>query len=164
MEFLEITKILFRGLKQKLENDKGLAVFAKERAKFEGWLKVVLVGILSDYFSDVVPENSRIDLTFGEWAIELKTMNTNIRYTNVKNKHRPITKNVDGVIKDITNLKSCDFLKKGILFIVFPIEHENEYWQIQLNKIKNKLSRIEYMQFLFFNKIPGVIYFGEIIN
>ena len=164
MEFLEIKKILLYKLKPKLENNSGLAIFAKERAKFEGWLKVELIEILSDYFSDVIPENNRIDLTFGEWAIELKTINTNIRYKNVKNKHRPITKNVKGIISDINNLKSSSFFRKGVLFIVFPSEHKNVNWQIHLNKIKKFLNKIEYIQFMFLNKIPGIIYFGEIIN
>ena len=92
MEFLKIKQILFNELKPRLESNKGLAIFAKERAKFEGWLKVELIEILSNYFDDITPENNRIDITFEDWAIELKTVNTNIRYKNVINKQRPITK------------------------------------------------------------------------
>lgn len=164
MEFLEIKKVLFNKLKPKLEKNSGLAIFAKERAKFEGWLKVEMIEILSNYFNNIVPENNRIDITFEEWAIELKTINTNIRYPNVKNKHRPITKNVEEVISDINNLKSSSFLRKGIIFIVFPIEHNNINWQVHLNKIKNNLNKIEFIQFCFSNEIPGVIYFGEILT
>lgn len=162
MEFLKIKEIVFNELKPKLENNNGLAIFAKERAKFEGWLKVELIEILSNYFDSIIPENNRIDITFENWAIELKTVNTNIRYPNVINKHRPITMNIDGVISDINNLKSCNYIKKGILFIAFPIEHNNTNWQVHLNKIKNNLTKIEFIQFQFSNEIPGVIYFGEI--
>ena len=162
MEFLKIKEIIFNFLKPKLENNNGLAIFAKERAKFEGWLKVELIEILSNYFNNIAPENNRIDITFKDWAIELKTVNTNIRYPNVINKHRPITMNIDGVISDIDNLKSSNYINKGILFIVFPIQHNNTNWQIHLGRIKNKLSKIEFIQFHFSNEIPGVIYFGLI--
>lgn len=36
MEFLKIKEIIFNKLKLKLESNNGLAIFAKERAKFEG--------------------------------------------------------------------------------------------------------------------------------
>ena len=94
MEFLKIREIIFNELKPELESNKGLAIFAKERAKFEGWLKVELVKILSNYFDNITPENNRIDITFKDWAIELKTINTNIRYKNVINKHSE--KNLSG--------------------------------------------------------------------
>jgi len=162
VEFLKIKQILFNELKPRLESNKGLAIFAKERAKFEGWLKVELIEILSNYFDDITPENNRIDITFEDWAIELKTVNTNIRYKNVINKQRPITKNIDGVISDIMNLKSANCTNKGIIFIAFPMEHSNPNWQLHLNKIKNKLNKLEHIEFHFSNAIPGVIYFGLI--
>ena len=96
MEFEDLTNLIFSEIKPKLGNNQGLSLFAKERAKFEGWLKVELCDSLSKYFGDVAPERNRIDITFGNWAIELKTINTNIRYENVKNKTRPITKNTRG--------------------------------------------------------------------
>ena len=162
MEFLKTKEILFSKLKPVLEENKGLAIFARERAKFEGWLKVELVKILSNYFDNIIPEKNRIDITFEDWAIELKTINTNIRYKNVINKHRPITMNIDGVVSDIINLKLVNYTNKGIIFIAFPIEHNNPNWQLHLNKIKNKLIKLEYMEFRFSNKIPGVVYFGLI--
>jgi len=98
MEFKDLANLIFDEIKLKLENNQGLSIFAKERAKFEGWLKVELCDSLSKYFKDVAPERNRFDVTFENWAIELKTVNTNIRYENVKNKTRPITKNTQGVI------------------------------------------------------------------
>ncbi len=40
MEFEEFANLIFNEIKPKLENSRGLSIFAKERAKFEGWLKL----------------------------------------------------------------------------------------------------------------------------
>ena len=162
MEFEKLSKLIFDGMKPRLENNQGLSTFAKERAKFEGWLKVGLCDSLSKYFMDIAPEKDRIDVTFDDWAIQLKTVNTNIRYPGVKNKHRPITKNVQGVIDDIEKLRSVAYLKKAVLFVTFPITHDNRYWQTQLQRISSLLRKVEYIQFNFLNGIPGVIYLGLI--
>jgi len=162
MEFEDLAKLIFDELKPKLENNQGLSIFAKERAKFEGWLKVELCDSLSKYFKDVAPERNRIDVTFENWSIELKTVNTNIRYENVKNKTRPITKNRQGVINDIEKLKSTDYTNKAILFVVFPITHDNEDWQVQLQRISTSLREMKHVNFNFKDEIPGVVYFGSI--
>ena len=114
------------------------------------------------HFNDVVPEKNWIDITFQDWAIELKTVNTNIRYKNVKNKHRPITKNVQGVIDDIEKLSKTKYANKSVLFVVFPIHHANSNWQTHLEKIKEKLSTLDHLEFKFQDKIFGAIYFGLI--
>ena len=162
MEFKDMANLIFNEIKPKLENNQGLSIFAKERAKFEGWLKVELCNSLSKYFKDVAPERNRIDVTFENWVIELKTVNTNIRYENVKNKHRPITKNTQGVINDINKLKSIDYTNKAILFVVFPIIHSNKNWQVQLQRISKLLREIKHVNFNFKDEIPGVVYFGSI--
>lgn len=162
MEFENLVNLIFNEIKPKLEDNQGLSIFAKERAKFEGWLKVELCDSLSKYFKGVAPERNRIDVTFENWAIELKTINTNIRYKNVKNKHRPITKNTQGVINDIKKIKSNDYANRAILFIVFPIIHSNKKWQVQLQRILKLLREIKHVDFNFKDEIPGVIYFGLI--
>jgi len=162
MEFEDLSELIFREIKAKMENHQGLSVFAKERAKFEGWLKVELCDSLSRYLEGVVPERNRIDVTFENWAIELKTLNTNIRYKNVKNKSRPITKNTQGVVKDIKKLKSADYDNKAVLFVVFPITHDNKYWQTQLQRISKLLREIKHINFNFKDGVPGVIYFALI--
>jgi len=162
MEFGKLSKIVFDELKPKLENNEGLAIFAKERAKFEGWLKVELCESLSKYFKDVTPERNRIDITFENWAIELKTINTNIRYLNVKNKTRPITNNTQGVVDDIQKLKDTEYENKSVLFVVFPVQHNNKDWKTQLARIRNQVTKIDYAEFNFSGKIPGVLYFGLI--
>jgi hypothetical protein len=42
MEFEELSRFIFADLKPRLERNEGLSLFAQERAKFEGWLKVEL--------------------------------------------------------------------------------------------------------------------------
>jgi hypothetical protein len=161
MEFEELAHIISTGIKFKLENSRGLSIFARERSKFEGWLKVELCDTLVEHFKDVAPEKGRIDVAFEDWAIELKTVNTNIRYGNVANKHRPITKNIMGVIADVEKLKLITkYENKAVLVVAFPIRHDNNNWQIQLEKFAKLLSRINHYQFHFKNDIPGVIYFG----
>lgn len=162
MEFGELYKLVSEELKPKLENNQGLSIFAKERAKFEGWLKVELCDSLSKHNIDVVPEKDRTDICFRDWAIELKTVNTNVRFANVENKSRPITKNTQGVIDDIEKLRSLKQINKCVLFVVFPIVHENKNWQVQLKRISSRLTKIEHVEFHFKNKISGVLYFGLI--
>ncbi|MFC2067208.1 hypothetical protein ACFLUO_09230 [Chloroflexota bacterium] len=160
MEFEELTNII-QEIKPIIENNPGLVIFARERSKFEGWLKVEICGILSKYFEDVTPEKGRIDICFGEWGIELKTVNTNIRYDGVKNKIRPITKNTQGVIDDIDKLSKSTTPKKAVMFVAFPIEHDNKNWQIQLNRIKERLSKLMACPFVFNDgTVKGVVYLG----
>ena len=92
MQFNELSNLIFQELKLKLEKHNGLAVFAKERSKFEGWLKVELCDSFLKYFKDVCPEKESVDISFGKWGIELKTLNTNLTYVGVVSKTRPITK------------------------------------------------------------------------
>ncbi|MEM1971192.1 MAG: hypothetical protein QXK74_07300 [Candidatus Nitrosocaldaceae archaeon] len=164
MNYEQLAKIIFDEMKPKLENNNGLSIFARERAKFEGWLKVELCESLSKYFSDIIPENKRIDVTFDKWALQLKTINTNIRFANVENKSRPITMNTQGVIEDIRKLRklrSINFQNKAVLFVVFPITHDNKNWQIQLTRIIKALKKEPmHVDFKFKNEVPGVIYFG----
>ncbi len=160
MDFEDLTKLIFSEMKSVLESNQGLYIFAKERAKFEGWLKVEICKILSKQFEDVIPEKDRIDIIFQNWVIELKTINTNYRYKNVKRKNRPITRNIQRLLDDIKKLKSINYTNKAVLFIVFPTNHNNQKWQKHLRKVSKLLRKIEYSDFKFRDRIPGVIYFG----
>ena len=162
IDFTNLAEIIFQKIKPKLANSDGLSIFARERAKFEGWLKVELCDSLSRIFDDVSPEKNRIDVTFKNWAIELKTVNTNYRFINVENKTRPITKNIQGVIDDIENLKSSGYVNKAVLFVVFPVTLDNENWEDHLIKITSLLRETKYTSFKFKSGIPGIIYFGLI--
>lgn len=160
MRFEQLWEIILSDLKPKLEQNQGLGIFASERAKFEGWLKVELCASLSKFVDDVVPERDRIDVTFRDWAIELKTINTNYRFENVKNKTRPITKNIEGVINDIEKLSGSIYLNKAVLFVVFPLKHNDVFWKIHLEKIEQKLKILKHSSFMFNNEILGDIYLG----
>jgi hypothetical protein len=157
-----IEDIILEQLKNRLSNHVGLSVFAQERAKFEGWLKVELCDILAHNGIDVFPEKNRIDIVFNDYAIELKTVNTNLRYQNAKNKTRPITKNTESVIGDIKKLKETSYKNKAVLFIAFPAEHKNEFWNKQLSRIKDNIKNIRHEEFIFKNGIPGIIYLGAV--
>jgi len=147
----------------RIQNSVGLTRFAHRRAKFEGWLKVELIDILVQQGQNALPEIERIDVSFDSVGIELKTLNTNIRYANVINTTRPITKNVNSVNEDIENLRATNFIDKFVVFIVFPITHDNPNWQIQLGRITNNLENHLYRQFNFVDNIPGVIYYGQVL-
>ncbi len=162
IKFERLGNLIFDKVTSKLKNNQGVSIFAKEKAKFEGWLKVELCESLSKRFPDIAPEKNRIDITFDDWAIELKTVNTNYRYENVENKTRPITKNIQGVIDDIEKLKHTNYPNKAILFVVFPATRDHEKWRIHLQKISDLLRKVEFKEFEFKDKIPGVIYFGSI--
>ena len=158
----ELLNITANDLINKISSRIGLNQFIIERAKFEGWLKVELIDTLLKNDILALPEIDRIDISFHDTAIELKTINTNYRFLNVKNKRRPITKNINGIIKDISDLKSKMFKDKFVIFIVFPLELNIKKWEKHINKIENELSELTYKEFEFNNKIPALIYYGKI--
>lgn len=160
MSLDQFIQLILPKLKQRLENHEGLPVFAQQRAKFEGWLKVELCGILLKHFPDTLPEKGRTDLTAGGWAIELKTFSTNYRHKGVTNKIRPITDNITGVCKDIEKLKKVSIQNKIVIFVVFPLEESNKGWLTLLNRIKGMLKEIRGYSFSFSGDIPSIIYFG----
>ncbi len=167
MDFNELVEFLFSELKPRLENNQGLSVFANERAKFEGWLKVELVDILFKKLMHPKPEypigRSKIDIFFESWAMEIKTTNTNYQLDGVKSKTRPITQNVKEILKDIKKLKGSSFKNKIVCFIVYPLQLENNtFWQKHLVKIINQLISIRNVDFRFNNNVAGKIYLGLI--
>lgn len=158
-ELLDLTAI---ELIEKIKTNNGLCQFAIERSKFEGWLKVELIDTLLKYSKDVKPEIDRIDVSFQNTAIELKTINTNYRFVNVKNKSRTITKNIKGVLKDISKLKVKEINDRFVVFIVFPVEVQKPQWALHINKIEKELSELTFKEFEFNNGIPALIYYGRI--
>lgn len=160
MNLDQFIQLILPSLKQRLEKHEGLPVFAQQRAKFEGWLKVELCGILLKHFPDTLPEKGRTDLTGGGWAIELKTFSTNYRHKGVVNKIRPITNNIAGVCKDIEKLKKVNTKNKMVIFVAFPLDESNKGWFTLLNRIQGILKEIRSYPFTFSGDIPGIIYFG----
>ena len=119
-EFERLQEILFADLQNILEKHEGINIFASNRSKFEGWLKVEMIQILKNHnYGDVLPEKDKIDVTFGNWALELKTCNTNYRYKKVANKTRPITKNIREILDDVHSLNKSGYRYKGIFLLCF---------------------------------------------
>ncbi|MEY2639744.1 MAG: hypothetical protein RIR90_1226 [Bacteroidota bacterium] len=158
----ELFDLTAEELIKRIQASSGLTKFAHRRAKFEGWLKVELIDILVKKGKNALPEIGRIDVSFDTVGIELKTINTNIRFRNVINTTRPITKNIKEVNEDIDNLINAEFVNKFIVFITFPITHDNANWQVHLRRITENLDDYLYSQFQFGDNIPGVIYYGKV--
>ena len=163
-EFHKLQEILFVNLKNILENHEGVSIFASNHSKFEGWLKVELIQILKNHnYGDVLPEKDRIDVTFGNWALELKTCNTNYRHEKVTDKPRPITNNIQDILDDICSLNKSRYRCKGIFFVVFPLDCKNiKKWAPHLDKISRTVQDLKCQEFSFKNGIPGVMYMCRI--
>jgi hypothetical protein len=165
MTFEKLWNILEKEVPNKIKQHDGLNFFIKNRAKFEGWFKVELCDILSKQTKNIIPEKDRIDIVFDDWALELKTINTNYRYPNIENRTRPITKNIKGIIKDIDCLMENDiYSKKSVIFIAFPLSlsTHSKYWKEHIIKIEKKLKRLEYTELNFSNGSAAVLYCGLI--
>ncbi len=179
MNFDELSKLILGEIILRIKKKKGLYIFAQNRSKFEGWLKVELCDILYKNEINPIPEytykiskkkNRKIDIAFEdkEWAIELKTINTNYNNENTYKKSRPITNNVKDLEKDIEKLKNLnEFKNKAILFVVFPLEKDKDYekWKKQEEKIFTKLKEKNIREEIVFKDnlkkedINGLIYF-----
>jgi len=158
----ELLDITANGLIKKIKTNYGLCQFAIERSKFEGWLKVELIDTLLKNKIVAKPEVDRVDVSFQDTAIELKTINTNYRFDNVENKIRPITKNITGILKDISDLKRKEIKNRFVVFIVFPVEASKLEWTFHINKVEKELSELTFREFEFNNGIPSLIYYGKI--
>ena len=70
----ELFDITATKIIRKIRKNTGLSQFAVERSKFEGWLKVELINILNENELLAKPEINRIDVSFNDIFIELKTV------------------------------------------------------------------------------------------
>lgn len=86
-------------------NEPILTIHVPQRAKFERYLQAVLSLRLKKRFGDTEIEyplaGKHADIYANETYIELKTPNTSYRFSDIVNKTRPITKNVQSIIDDI---------------------------------------------------------------
>ena len=129
-----------------------LQITLRQRAKFEGWLKVELGAALADAGATVALEHTiagarhRADIAFQlpperQALVMLKTVNTNFRFTGVEPRTRPITQNIAGVIEDVQKLRVGTGPELRLLvFPVFPVDAESAARSAQLSP---HLSRIE---------------------
>ena len=163
---IDIWNTVIEDFIPKLESHKGLKYFAIHKSKFEGWMKVELCESLSKLSDNIEPEKDRIDIVIDNFAIELKTINTNYKTDNVLSKTKPITKNVSGILQDIEALKANKkYKKKTVMFIVFPVSKESENdWNHHFFKIHQELSDYMLEEFHFVNGVRGLIYFGLVTD
>jgi len=171
----EINESLIKSIK----DNSGLNCFIKNRSKFEGWLKVEICNILSKnqnidslqvekYIEDT---KQHIDIYFeykkSKYYIELKTLNTSYKIAGIVDKIKPITDNVNGVIKDIQKLKNIndDLAVKIVIFIVFPLDlsNENQFEENHLSKIikAEKFKLFKETKIEFNNSKTGMLYLLE---
>ncbi len=161
MTFEELWNIIEQEVPKKINQHDGLNFFIKNRAKFEGWFKVELCDILSRYTNNITPEKDRIDIVFDDWALELKTSTTNYRYENVKNKTRPVTKNVTSIIKDIVDLRNNkNYKNKAVVFIIFPLSKTTTDWDKHISKINNEIQELKEKEFSFKSGTSAMLYCG----
>ena len=117
------------------KNEDKISIALKQRAKFEGWLKLELAYKLLQSYSDVkiefpYPCNNRkhADIYANNALIELKTPNTNYHADNCVSCIRPITKNIESIIDDINKLQEFGGqYKKYISFVLFPVDVKEGY-------------------------------------
>lgn len=162
----EFIREIGADLQERMENSEAISIFVKNRSKFEGWLKVELAeALMKNNCKEILPENDGTDMTFKHdnknFAIELKTVNTNYRFANVENKGRPITSNVSGVVWDIAKLKKLPYDKRVMIFVVFPLDiNRNRNWKdMHLPKVTKMLKK-EPLSFPlnFRSQRPGMLY------
>jgi len=182
-QFRKTLETILDDLKTKLENSKSIDVFVKNRAKFEGWLKVETVDILCNKMNPKkitpeAPDNNKnitseenkndqhIDIVFDDSALELKTVNTSYRHEGIENKTRPITLNVKQLKNDIKKLRKLhreDIKNKAILFVVFPLPDDDidKFNEKYLNDLKDLGIKIQNSkQFKTISNVPSWIYYG----
>lgn len=141
-------KILRQWIVQVIkQNETTIRIALRQRAKFEGWLKFELASLaeLSGAKSIEVETSfneeeskKRADISFEylnqRYDIELKTPNSNWRMAGVANAHRPITKNISGIIEDALKLKSSS--SNGLVaFVLFPIAPNDNQWKKYITRI-----------------------------
>lgn len=122
-----------------------LPIAARQRAKFEGWLKFELAArIETELQSRVRVEQPtgrgqcRYDIAFtagGEDCyLELKTSNANWRCPGVEPSSKPITKNVRSIVADAHRLRDCS--GRGIVaFVLFPVPLRSDQWVAYIERI-----------------------------
>jgi len=129
------------------QHESMLRIAIRQRAKFEGWLKFELAAIAEingatvvevETSSDQSESRTRADLSFvyeeKKYDVELKTPNSNWRMAGVINAHRPITKNIFGVIQDTLKLRISS--KNGLVaFVLFPIASDDNQWKEYIQRI-----------------------------
>lgn len=116
-----------------------------------------------------MPEQGRIDVSFGKVAIELKTVDTNYRDGIADIKGKTITKNISSIIADIAKHRKNEFPHKFLIFVVFPLTEVHDKWKKHLARVENELGDVCTSHPFTFTKISegsqsvsGVLYYGKV--
>jgi len=125
-----------------------LAIALRQRAKFEGWLKLELAAAAERNGYAAVEIETPLDTNRGEradlgfrhdgekYVVELKTPNSNWRFEGIETRTRPITKNIKSIVDDVEKLRE---VKNGIVaFTLFPIEPGDVRWREYVTRISNE--------------------------
>jgi len=146
------------------ENRKKLQYPIRQKAKFEGWLKIELFYSIwhklldRNQDSEIKLEQSyrhntkcHCDIFFCTPKkkyvyLELKTINTNYDCNSdlIMKKTKPITKNVRSVIEDANKLEKIKNkeVKKIVAFVVYPLcEEKLDEWEYHESKINKKMGK-----------------------
>lgn len=129
-----------------------VALAARQRAKFEHWLKFELAAHAEERGATEVrvePSTANLDRTGRAdvsvtWRgsrsdVELKTPNGNWRIPGVEPRTRPITQNIASVISDARKLAECS--GEGLVaFVLFPVPPGDTRWHRYLERISRQVG------------------------
>jgi hypothetical protein len=177
-EHIKIVELL-AGLTRHLLSSPKLSVPLGQRAKFEGWMKIELASALAkiprvshvrveDSYSKADGNRHIADVVFlfgnRKARVMLKTINTNFRFEGVENAHRPITKNITGVIDDVHKLEetSSNHELGVIIFAMFPVSCD-EYKrtrqiELHMKKLPKSSIKAEEMGFVLREALWGILF------
>jgi hypothetical protein len=128
----------------------------RQRAKFEGWLKIELAAGLAEQgwrtrleqpYTIADGRHCRADVAVwpdvesDKLLIMLKTVNTNFRFDGVEPAARPVTMNFDGLIDDIRKLSDLPPATTGyVLFPVFPVSGDEGEREAKLRSYLDRVT------------------------
>jgi len=99
-------------------------------------------------------------------CVELKTVNTNYKGFLAKKKTRPITMNINSILKDLEELsrikEANPEVECYVLFLVYPCESGNEHWQMHERRLKSRCASLSGRAFSFKNGERGLIYVASV--
>lgn len=130
-----------------------LGVALRQRAKFEGWLKVELAYALEQRGATVMLEaeapgvrgakaraDIQADFPGGRMFIMLKTNNANFRFPGIMPRSRPVTKNFAKTAEDIDKLRPATGVSSAfVVFTFFPVASSAEK---RVDQVRLHLTRL----------------------
>ena len=160
-------------LKSWLSTSLGTSVFAENRVKFSGALKLALTENLMLLNQKATPVINRnwIKIENEKATILCKTINTDYTYypcvAHTEKQEKLFSINVYNDIVDLlTELTEMHKKYAGtafIVLIVFPCTHNDIEWKINYNIIDDIIPNcLSYIDFRFSNNLSGVLYYGQV--